>query len=45
MVDLHFDVRQYNCIEWDRGRLDDLASRLQYRIEAIAGKGPKASNS
>ena len=45
MVDLHFDVRQYNCSEWDRGRLDDLASRLQYRIEAIAGKGPKASSS
>lgn len=44
MGDLHFDVRQYNCIEWDPNELDDLASRLQYRIEAIAGKGPKASS-
>lgn len=45
MGDLHFDVRQYNCIEWEDGRWDDLSSRLQYRIEAIAGKGPKASAS
>jgi hypothetical protein len=45
MGDLHFDVRQYNCIEWDPERLDVLASRLQYRIEAIMGRGLKASDS
>lgn len=41
MDDLHFDIRQYNCIDWENP--EELASRLQPRIEAIAGKGPKAS--
>lgn len=37
---LHFDVRQYNCIAWkDEG---DLAKRLQLRIEAVVGLGPRA---
>ncbi len=40
MTELHFDIRQYNCIDWED--TEDLASRLQLRIEAIAGKGPKA---
>ena len=40
MKKLHFDIRQYNCIDWETPK--DLASRLQHRIEAIAGKGPKA---
>ena len=37
---LHFDVRQYNCIDWKDEA--DLAKRLQLRIEAIVGLGPKA---
>ena len=41
MEKLHFDIRQYNCIDWESH--EDLAARLQLRIEAIAGKGPKAS--
>ena len=41
MKKLHFDTRQYNCIDWEAP--EELAARLQPRIEAIAGKGPKAS--
>ena len=41
---LHFDIRQYNTIDWDD--YEELAGRLQHRIEATMGKGPKnASNS
>lgn len=36
---LHFDIRQYNCIDWQDA--SDLAIRLQRRIEALLGKGPK----
>ena len=39
MQDLHFDIRQYNTIDWDNPK--DLATRLQHRIEATVGKGPK----
>ena len=39
MKDLHFDIRQYNTIDWETP--EDLSSRLQHRIEAIVGKGPK----
>ncbi len=39
MANLHFDIRQYNCIDWKTP--DDLALRLQRRIEATVGKGPK----
>ena len=40
--DLHFDIRQYNCIDWDTP--EDLSRRLQNRIEAVIGRGqnPKA---
>ena len=38
--ELHFDVRQYNCIDWTDEA--DLARRLQLRIEAIVGRGPRA---
>lgn len=37
--DLHFDIRQYNCIDWETP--EDLASRLQARIEAVIGEGPE----
>ena len=39
MKDLHFDIRQYNTIDWETP--EDLARRLQHRIEATVGKGPK----
>ncbi|MBW2621907.1 MAG: hypothetical protein JRD68_03295 [Deltaproteobacteria bacterium] len=35
---LHFDIRQYNCIDWEDH--DDLKVRLTNRIEAILGHGP-----
>ena len=37
---LHFDIRQYNCIDWTAPA--DLATRLQKRIEALLGRGPIA---
>ena len=37
--ELHFDIRQYNCIDWETP--GELAQRLQRRIEATLGKGPK----
>jgi hypothetical protein len=39
MDKLHFDVRQYNCIDWQSPA--ELAQRLQMRIEAILGDGPR----
>jgi hypothetical protein len=38
MKNLHFDIRQYNCIDWQTP--DELAVRLQVRIEALFGDGP-----
>ncbi len=35
---LHFDIRQYNCIDWLNA--NDLSKRLQLRIEALLGVGP-----
>ncbi|HZW24656.1 MAG TPA: hypothetical protein VFF26_04150 [Gallionella sp.] len=36
---LHFDIRQYNFLEWTDASLDDFKDRLQKRIEAILGRG------
>jgi nucleoside 2-deoxyribosyltransferase len=38
--ELHFDIRQYNCIVWQEPA--DLLSRLPNRIENTAGLGPRA---
>jgi hypothetical protein len=38
MKDLHFDIRQYNCIGWTAPA--ELAARLKVRIEATIGDGP-----
>jgi nucleoside 2-deoxyribosyltransferase len=38
MGKVHFDTRQYNTIDYKDA--DDLQTRLQFRIEAILGKGP-----
>jgi hypothetical protein len=36
--DQHFDIRQYNCIDWVDPK--ELADRLKVRIEAVLGDGP-----
>ncbi len=36
--DLHFDIRQFNCIDWETP--EELARRLELRIEAVIGSGP-----
>jgi nucleoside 2-deoxyribosyltransferase len=38
--DLHFDIRQYNCIFWQSNNLVDACERLKNRILATLGKGP-----
>jgi hypothetical protein len=38
LAKLHFDIRQYNCIDWVDTA--DLSKRLQRRIEAVIGGGP-----
>ncbi len=42
MSDLHFDIRQFNCIDWQTP--DELAKRLQVRLEAVLGRGPRSDN-
>ncbi len=37
--ELHFDIRQFNCIDWTEP--PELAERLQKRIEAVIGEGPR----
>lgn len=39
--DLHFDVRQYNCIYWTMDNLEEAKKRLKNRILATLGQGPK----
>lgn len=39
MDKLHFDIRQYNCIVWEEGKLEDFRKRLQFRIESVFGEG------
>lgn len=39
MGSLHFDIRQFNCIDWETP--ESLAERLASRIEAVLGAGPK----
>ncbi|WP_018317311.1 hypothetical protein [Bradyrhizobium sp. WSM2793] len=41
LANLHFDIRQYNCIDWVD--TTDLAARLTRHIEAIIGPGPVKS--
>lgn len=36
---LHFDIRQYNCIDWTEPT--ELAERLKNRIGAVIGMGPR----
>lgn len=39
---LHFDIRQYNCIDWHS--VDDLRVRLTNRIGAVVGQGRNRSS-
>ncbi|WP_237055375.1 nucleoside 2-deoxyribosyltransferase [Microbulbifer sediminum] len=41
MEELHFDIRQFNCIFWQSS--DELAERLAIRLEAVLGPGPNKS--
>ncbi len=40
MGDLHFDIRQFNCIDWETP--EELAKRLSVRLEAVLGRGPRS---
>ena len=39
MKDLHFDIRQYNCIEWEQDKLEEFRNQLRRRIERVFGLG------
>jgi nucleoside 2-deoxyribosyltransferase len=41
MENLHFDIRQFNCIDWETPQ--SLSERLAARIEAVLGAGPNKS--
>jgi nucleoside 2-deoxyribosyltransferase len=41
LKDIHFDVRQYNCILWTPEKLEEAQSQLKNRILATLGQGPK----
>jgi hypothetical protein len=37
--DLHFDIRQYNCIDWEPDKFTEFSKRITYRIESVLGRG------
>lgn len=37
--DLHFDIRQYNCILWEEDELGEFRKNLTNRIVSVLGKG------
>lgn len=39
LSELHFDIRQFNCIDWETP--EDLSERLFNRLNAVIGLGPK----
>lgn len=39
MANLHFDIRQYNCIDWESDKLEDFRKRITDRIESVLGRG------
>lgn len=39
MENLHFDIRQYNCIDWAEDKLTDFRKKLSNRIERSLGRG------
>ena len=36
---LHFDIRQYNCIDWEPKKLPEFRKHIADRIEAVLGRG------
>lgn len=34
-----FDIRQYNCLFWEKDNMDKFINKLQHRIENVIGKG------
>jgi hypothetical protein len=36
---LHFDIRQYNCIDWEVDHLTEFVKKLKNRIESVFGHG------
>lgn len=36
---LHFDIRQYNSIDWEPDKLEDFKKRITLRIESVIGRG------
>lgn len=40
MKELHFDIRQYNCIVWKPDELESARTQLTNRIRATLGQGP-----
>ena len=38
--EIPFDIRQYNCLFWEKGKMDDFIKKLQNRIENTVGKCP-----
>lgn len=39
LKDMHFDIRQYNCIVWQPEQTAEFKSKIKYRIEAVLGHG------
>lgn len=37
--DLHFDIRQYNCILWEEDKTEEFKKKITYRIESVLGRG------
>jgi len=37
--ELHFDIRQYNCIFWENGKPEEFRKQLANRIESVLGHG------
>lgn len=40
-----FDIRQYNCLFWEKSKMKEFRERLQHRIENVIGEGPFKGNS
>jgi len=40
LENLHFDIRQFNYIDWEADNLDEFERRLRVRIESVLGTGP-----
>jgi len=43
LENLHFDIRQYNCIVWSDANKAELRKRLSTRIESVLGAGPSSA--